>query len=52
MVIIEKLWLSQKKDETVENSIFLDITGEMINDLSENELVEIKEKNMLVWKAR
>ena len=40
-----------KEDETMENSIFLDITGEMINDISENELVEIKEKNMLVWKA-
>ena len=46
-----KVVVISKEDETMENSIFLDITGEMINDISENELVEIKEKNMLVWKA-
>ena len=45
-----KIVVISKKNEIIENSIFLDITGEILNDLNKEELEEIKKKNEIVWK--
>lgn len=47
-----KIVVISKKSETIENSIFLDITGEKLNDLTEEELEEIKKKKEIICRIK
>lgn len=47
-----KIVVISKKNDALENSIYLDITGEILNDLSKEELEEIKKKNEIIWKFK